>query len=470
MSSQLGSTNNNISQHDSFPSAKRTTRQFTPVDPMLQSRRAMCTAATAKAVGAAEHPHRPLAHASRAARRRALLVCLGAGVTSLSPVRRCLSGQLADALSTPADAASRRGQGLATIYWNQLARELVGSQRVDPPMASRLYALLSIAQHDAVILYQGAKGAMSSGTEATDYLQRVRIEGASRAVVTELLQGNLEYISEFRFRDSYPTLTSEELETAYQNGRATALKLLKKRRGDGSDDASEVASPTGPYVWRSLRNEPPVRPRWGYVRPLAVREIEDFVPVMPSLDSKSLELALDEVKRASGSATAHERELVRAWADGAGTSTPPGHWNSIAAGLIAERRLSELAAAQTLSLLNIALMDGGIACWRTKYTYWFARPTQLDPNINPLIPVPNFPSFTSGHSVFSSAAAKALSHFFAEEKGLLRKMAEQAALSRLYGGIHFGFDVKEGLLQGERIANAAIDRYRYLSPLLPRIL
>jgi PAP2 superfamily len=467
MSSQLASTSKNTGQHEPSPSAKT---QFTPVHPMLQFRRAMCTAVAAKAVGAPEHPHRALAHTARAARRRALLVCLGAGITALSPVRRCLSGQPADALSRPADAASRRGQGLATIYWNQLARELVGSQRVDPPRASRLYALLSIAQHDAAILYQGAKDAMSSGTEATDYLQRVRIEGASLAVVTDLLHGNLEYISQFRFKNLYPTLTSEELEAAYQAGRATALKLLNRRRGDGSDDASEVASPTGPYAWRSLRNEPPVRPRWGYVRPLAVREIEDFVPVMPSLDSKSLGLALDEVRRASSNTTAHERELVRAWADGAGTSTPPGHWNAIAAGLIAERRLSELAAAQTLSLLNIALMDAGIACWRTKYTYWIARPNQLDPNIKPLIPVPNFPSFTSGHSAFSSAAAKALGYIFPERKVLLRKMAEQAALSRLYGGIHFGFDVKEGLLQGERIANAAIDRYRYLSPLLPRIL
>jgi hypothetical protein len=470
MSSQLASTNKNTSPHESSPSAKRTTRQFTPVHPMLQFRRAMCTAATGRAVGAAEHPHRPLAHTASAARRRALLVCLGGGVTALSPIRRCLAGRLADALSTPADAASRRGQGLATIYWNQLARELVGSQRVDPPRASRLYALLSIGQHDAAILYQGAKGATSSGTEASDYLQRLRIEGASRAVVTELLHGNFEYISEFRFRDSYPTLTSEELESAYQTGRATALKLLKKRHGDRSDDASEVVSPTGPYAWRSLRNKPPVRPRWGYVRPLAIKDIADFVPAMPLLDSKSLELALDEVRRVSSNATAHERELIQAWADGEGTSTPPGHWNAIAAGLIVERRLLELAAAQTLSLLNIALMDAGIACWRTKYTYWIARPNQLDPNIKPLIPVPNFPSFTSGHSAFSSAAARVLGNIFSEEKGLLRRMAKQAALSRLYAGIHYGFDVKEGLLQGERIADAVIDRYWSLSPLLPRIL
>jgi PAP2 superfamily len=400
-----------------------------------------------------------------------LLVCLGAGMAALSPARRCLSGQLADALSTPEAGASKRDHSLTTIYWNQLARELVGSHRVDPPRASRLYALLSIAQHDAALIDRGAKAITSSLTRPFGYLQRLRIEGASRAVLSELLPGDLEYISEFRFRNSYPMLTTEELESAYQSGRAIALQLLKKRQDDRWDDASEVVAPTGPYVWyvwRSLQNQPPVRPQWGYVRPLAVKNIADFVPARPSLDPKALDSALDEVRRASSSATAQERELVYTWADGPGTSTPPGHWNSIAARLIAESGQAETSTARILSLMNIALMDAGIACWRTKYTYWMVRPNQLDPNIKPLIPVPNFPSYTSGHSAFSAAAAEVLGHIFPEKKDALRRMAKQAGLSRLYAGIHFGFDIDEGLLQGERIANAAIDRYGNFSPLAGR--
>jgi PAP2 superfamily len=466
MSSQLASGNKQASQ--SSPSPRATIRQFAPVHPMLQFRRVISTAATSEGIGT-EHPHRSLTHTASTDRRRALLACLGAGMAALSPIKRCLSGQSGDVLSTPADA-SRRDRGLTTIYWNQLARQLVGSHRIDPPRASRLYALLSIAQHDAASSDRGMKDVTSSGTGASDYLQRLRIEDASRTVLAELLHGHLEYISEFRFRNSYPRLTTEELESAYQSGRDTALQLLKKRYDDGSDDTSEVVAPTGPYVWRSLQNEPPVRPRWGYVRPLAVKDIADYVPTMPFLDPKALDSALDQVSRASRNATAHERELIHTWADGAGTATPPGHWNAIAAGLIAERRMGEMAAVQTLSLLNIAMMDAGIACWRTKYTYWIARPNQLDPSIKPLIPVPNFPSYTSGHSAFSAAAARALEHIFPEEKDSLRTMAQQAAISRLHAGIHFGFDVNEGLLQGERIANAAIDRYVGLSSLLPRIL
>jgi hypothetical protein len=470
MSSQLASTKKQASQHEISPSAKRTSGQFTPVPSMFQFRRAICSAATTEDVRAAELPRRPLAHTAGAARRRALLLCLGAGMAALSPVKRCLSGQLADALSTPKAGASRRDQRLTTIYWNKVARELVGSHRVDPPRASRLYALLSIAQHDAALSDHLAKAATSSATGPFKYLQRLRIEGASRAVLSELLHGDLEYTSEFRFRDSYPTLTTEELESAYQSGRATALRLIKQRQDDGSDDASQVVAPTGLYAWRSLQNQPPVRPRWGYVRPLAVKDITQFVPAIPPLDPKALDWALDEVRRASSNPTTHERELIQIWADGAGTSTPPGHWNAIAAGLIAERSTAEIAAVQTLSLMNIALMDAGIACWRTKYTYWIARPNQLDPNIKPLIPVPNFPSYPSGHSAFSAAAARVLGHIFPEKKDSLRKMAEQAALSRLYAGIHFGFDVKNGLLQGDRIANAAIYRYGNPSPLQPRIL
>ena len=152
------------------------------------------------------------------------------------------------ALSMPEADASRRDQSLTTIYWNQLARELVGSHRVDPPRASRLYALLSIAQHDAALSDQAAKDITSSAIRPPEYLQRLRIEGASRALLSELLHVDPEYISEFRFRNSYPTLTTEDLELAYQSGRATALQLLKQRQDDRSDDASQVVAPTGPYV------------------------------------------------------------------------------------------------------------------------------------------------------------------------------------------------------------------------------
>jgi PAP2 superfamily len=418
----------------------------------------------------AERPYTPLAHAAGMGRRRAVLVCLGAGVAAFSGIRRCLSRQLAHASQTPTDDGSRRGQVLATIYWNQLARELVGSHKIDPPQASRLYALLSIAQHDAAWSERDANGDNGSEVAASDYLRRLRIEGASRTILSALLPGDLEYISEFRFRDSYPTLPSEALESAYRSGGATALQLLKKRQNDGSDEASELAPPAGSYVWRSFQNKPPVRPWWGYVRPLAVKDIADFIPAMPPLDAEALDSALAEVRRASSNATAHQRELIQAWADGPGTYTPPGHWNAIAAGLIEERRRTEVDAARVLSLCNIAMMDAGIACWRAKYTYWLARPSQLDSTINPLIPVPNFPSYTSGHSAFSAAAASVLEHMFPEEKASLRMMAEQAAISRLHAGIHFSFDVREGMLQGKRIANSPIDWYGSPSPLLPRIM
>jgi membrane-associated phospholipid phosphatase len=116
------------------------------------------------------------------------------------------------------------------------------------------------------------------------------------------------------------------------------------------------------------------------------------------------------------------------------------------------------------------MMDSGIACWRTKYVYCLARPSQLDPTIKPLIPVPNFPSYTSGHSAFSAAAARVLGHIFPEEKASLRMMAEQAGFSRLHAGIHFSFDVREGMLQGERVAKSPINWYKNSSPLLPRIM
>jgi membrane-associated phospholipid phosphatase len=187
----------------------------------------------------------------------------------------------------------------------------------------------------------------------------------------------------------------------------------------------------------------------------------------PAVDSPSFRSALAEVKTLARQLDREQWELVRYWADGVGTPTPAGHWNEIAAELIIDHSLSERSAARTLALLNIALFDTGIACWKTKYTYWLARPSQMDPEIRPNINMPNFPSYTSGHASFSGAAAEVLSHLFPDQAKDLRKLAEEAAISRVYAGIHFPFDSEEGLEMGRWIGRLALNLDKQPGQLLP---
>jgi hypothetical protein len=130
--------------------------------------------------------------------------------------------------------------------------------------------------------------------------------------------------------------------------------------------------------------------------------------------------------------------------------------------------------------------DAFIACWNAKYVYNLQRPvTYINRNIDaswrPYIVTPNFPTYTSGHSTQSGAAARVLTDMFGIKSftdtthinhGLVpaqqaRKFnsfvqaADEAAISRLYGGIHYSFDNNDGLLCGQCIGQAIHDRVNF---------
>jgi hypothetical protein len=175
----------------------------------------------------------------------------------------------------------------------------------------------------------------------------------------------------------------------------------------------------------------------------------------PPTESPEFRAALREVAERVRHITAADTRLVALWADGAGTSTPPGHWNRIACGLLCKHGVDEGRAVEVLAVLNLALFDAGILCWRVKFEHWLARPHQMDPAILPLVSVPNFPAYPSGHSAFSGAAAEVLGHSFPTEREALTALATEASESRVAGGIHYPFDCQEGLRIGRWVGTRA---------------
>jgi len=111
-----------------------------------------------------------------------------------------------------------------------------------------------------------------------------------------------------------------------------------------------------------------------------------------------------------------------------------------------------------MALLNMSLMDAVIVCWDTKYTYFNPRPSQMDPRIKTMTGLPNFPSYISGHSTFSGAAAAILGHIIPERAGDYEAMAKEASISRMYGGIHYRSDCEKGLVVGKNVGGYAIER------------
>jgi membrane-associated phospholipid phosphatase len=111
-----------------------------------------------------------------------------------------------------------------------------------------------------------------------------------------------------------------------------------------------------------------------------------------------------------------------------------------------------------MALLNMSMMDAAIACWDAKYVYFNPRPSQMDPRIKTVTGLPNFPSYISGHSTFSAAAATILGHIIPARATDYTNMAKEASVSRLYGAIHYRSDVEAGLTVGNKIGAYAIQR------------
>jgi membrane-associated phospholipid phosphatase len=237
---------------------------------------------------------------------------------------------------------------------------------------------------------------------------------------------------------------------------------------DGADTPWLGTIPTGPEFWTPTPPGfvPPLLPGWGAVRTWNVQAPAALLPPAPPRPgSAAFARELREVYRVSQTLTARQREIALFWADGAGTFTPPGHWNAIAADLARAQRPPLRREALLFATLNTAQADAFICAWIAKYTYWSLRPVtairrRLDSAWAPLIATPPFPSYVSGHSTTSAAAATVLAAFFPRQARQLHAWAKEAAVSRLYGGIHFRSDNEAGLDVGTAAGNAALAAQR----------
>lgn len=341
----------------------------------------------------------------------------------------------------------------AAIRWNEIARGLVISHASSPPHASRTYAYASLA----------AWTAWYAATEAPASIDAMPSPGAAAARAAAII---LEYVypgardfldDELGAQALARRATGESPEARAAGealGEAVAHQALERARADGADAMWDNSFPVGPgyYTGRT-----PAFPMWGAVRPWLVASGRDMrAPTPPAHGSDAFTDALREVRQISDSRTAQQLAIAMHWADGAGTVTPPGHWNVIATDFVRRYGLRASAALRTLALLNVAMADAMIGCWDTKYAYWYLRPWEADATITTPIGRPNHPSYPSGHSCSSAAGATVLGGLFPRDAQALHAMAEEASMSRLYGGIHYRFDLTAGQAIGRECGTLAL--------------
>jgi PAP2 superfamily protein len=260
------------------------------------------------------------------------------------------------------------------------------------------------------------------------------------------------------------------------------------RPGAASERALAVTRPKAATI-RTLKAVNPTgatEPWWGTLRPFALRSADECpAPPLPAWSTSPGSPYYVEAKRVydvGRALTEAQRQTVLYWADNAGqTGTPVGHWLAIGSELIAERRLSADQAAEMFVLMTLAQADAFIAIWREKYRSNSIRPVTyirryIDATWTPAIVTPPFPEYPSGHSGQSAAAATVLTALlgpvaFHDSTNLalghavrtyrsFQDAADEAAESRLYGGIHFRMGNEGGKVLGRCVGRVVLDRLR----------
>ncbi|MBL7743225.1 MAG: phosphatase PAP2 family protein [Chitinophagaceae bacterium] len=409
----------------------------------------------------------------------------------------------------------------AVLRWNEILRELVAKHNLppyqnadgtypfpnannplaypqfpfaNPPYAARAYAYVSAAQYDALVaawhykkLYNRPAPYKVDNTlqvlipqsDLPSYpSEDAVVAGAAAELMKLLFPGDQDFIQQKveehkRSRLIAGANVRSDLEAGELLGKQVAQKFVTRARGDRAGAAAgnqtvwtqlETDCITrGEMPWISLESpkRPPMLPLFGKVKTflfdsLTAVSLRPGPP--PSTSSEQMKRELEEVYSYTKNPKRENIEKVHFWADGIATSTPPGHWNEIAAADFIQKNFSEVRWARNLALLNMAEMDAAIVTWDTKFYYFNPRPSQLDPSIKTLTGMPNFPSYISGHSTFSGAAAAILGYIIPERKPAYEAMAMEAALSRLYGGIHYRADCEVGLTVGKNVGNYAVQR------------
>ncbi len=243
-------------------------------------------------------------------------------------------------------------------------------------------------------------------------------------------------------------------------GRAVGAEIVARAQADGFNGPFTGTIPTGPGLWISNTSpatiaggQLPTSLPWFLTSPSQFRSAPP-----PAFGSAALNAALAEIRQISDTRTADQTRVAAYWALNAGTPTASGFWIQVATDGINQHGLSEREATHLYGLLSATMYDAVIGCWDAKQTYWVIRPWQADPAITTTTAVgkPNHPSYPSGHSCVSSSGAEVLSAFFPEDRDRLHAMVVEAGLSRMYGGIHYRFDIDAGQTLGRNVAQFTI--------------
>ncbi|MFZ6050448.1 T9SS type A sorting domain-containing protein [Halocola ammonii] len=300
-----------------------------------------------------------------------------------------------------------------------------------------------------------------------------------------------------QIRDDYNNQFSGEVSTAIYNasvdfGVDVANAIYDYSATDGGHEGqfsnfpNDFTPAEGPGLWEPLDGQSALQPYWGQLRTFVAQNNEEsnLPPAPPAFstdeESEFYSYAF-QVYDAVNNCTEDQANIAQWWADGANTITPPGHSVSLMTQVCEETSATLEEAAVCYAMLGMSLSDAFVACWNSKYIHNLVRPItyiqdHIDENWGTTVATPPFPEYVSGHSSQSGAMGEILTYrfgpnysfsddtwagTFGEERYFTNfwHAAEEAAISRMYGGIHYQFGNDEGLFLGERVGENIISLF-----------
>ncbi len=442
------------------------------------------------------------------------LALLAAGSLAAMPGQaQSLNSSTALAAAKPASAYS---SGVA-YDWMYLDLQLIQqTPGFSPPVAARALGYLGLALYESVVPgmsgYQSLAGQLNElsslpWAQPDEPLHWPTVANAALATMTRMMFSNASAENKARIdtlerglplkytQDFDPNSVTPDISNRSETfGKLMAMAIMTWARTDGGHEAwgpirrsqANYVPPSGSGKWSAT---PPafasaLLPYWGQNRPMVLKTAADCpAPPPPAYSEETNSVYYKEgleVYKISTAATQEQRQFALYWADDAGkTPTPAGHWAYIANDLLKSRKASLATAAETFARLNLAMSDAFVAGWNTKYTLNLIRPVTyvqlgIDSNWTPsLMPTPPFPDYPSGHSVQSAAASRVLEQLFGadtlftdnthNDRGWgprnfksFKAAADEAAVSRLYAGIHYRFSIEGGKPQGQCVADKVL--------------
>ncbi len=397
----------------------------------------------------------------------------------------------------------------AALSWGTLALELTkGTAGFSPPVASRAFGYLGLGLYEALV--PGMPGHQSLALQLNGLDPLPAPEYGDGYHWPSVANSTLATLARYLYASTTPALLAEItaledsltaqfatqidaglLSRSTARGRTVADAIYIYSLTDGGHQGytrnfpSSYVPPVGPGLWVPTPplNQSALQPYWGANRSFALPLGDPNAlcdpgppPAFSTDPASAFYQEANEVYVTVNNLTAVQDVIARFWADDPGLSeTPPGHSLSILMQVCRLENVDLAVAAEAFARVGIAVADAFIACWQSKYEYNLLRPItyirdHVDASWSPLLNTPPFPEYTSGHSVQSGAAFAVLEALFGssyaftdhthDARGLAPRSftsfaaaADEAAVSRLYGGIHFRAAIARGVDQGRCIGD-----------------